>query len=495
MQAGHLCVKIGHHRLYFRCMAVKIIIGANEDETRMGLIEDGRLAEYLVERRDGRHLVGSIFKGRVANVVRGIQAAFIDIGLEQNAFMYLGGAERVTEGESLLVQITKDARGGKGPTAVRELALAGRYLVLLPRAGYVGISKKITDKAERSRLAALGTELLPEGMGLVMRTAAQGVGRELLERDIRTLVASFSVMEARDRSAKAPCLLYRELDLPVRIVRDYLSPELDEIILDNASVLSRIKELKDRFPEAGGVKLTLHKGPEDIFTFFGLAGAIAAISDRKVELKSGGYLVIDHTEAMTVIDVNSGRFSGRESLEETVVAINREAASEIARQVRLRDIGGIIVVDFIDMSLKEHRQEIVRELERAMAGDRQRPKVQDITVLNLVEITRRKSRQNLSGVLYTECPVCRGSGRVKSRETLSLEIKSRLRAALGKGGSSRSLVLTLNPWLAAWLEARQLKGWERELNCSLSIARDPSLNPESFMLLEDNGVDKCGRLG
>ena len=471
-------------------MTAKIIIGASADETRMGLVENGRLMEYMVERSSEQHLVGSIFKGRVCNVVRGIQAAFVDIGLEQNAFLYLGENMAVTEGQSVIVQITKDARGTKGPTATRELTLPGRYAVLLPKADYVGISRKISDKAERERLAALYNKVRPEKMGIVVRTAACGVSEELLAEDIAELMAAWRVLVARERVAKSPCLLRRELDLAIRIVRDYLRPDLNEIVIDNLDIYKRVEELIMQLPQAQGIKLTLYQGLEDIFVYNKQQESVAGISDRQVELPSGGYLVIDHTEAMTVIDVNSGKFSGRESLEETIMQINREAAKEIARQLRLRDIGGIIVVDFIDMHTDEHKREILNTLHEALAGDKMHPKVQDITVLNLVEITRKKSRQNISSVLYAPCPVCDGSGRVQSRETLALEVKRRLRVLLKRRGSAKSLLLCANPWLAEWLLAKDIKAWERELACELKVESDASLHIESFMILDNTSVDK-----
>jgi ribonuclease, rne/rng family len=471
-------------------VAAKIIIGANEDETRMGLVEDGLLKEYLVERTAEQHLVGSIFKGRVCNVVRGIQAAFIDIGLEQNAFLYLGEDTKVTEGQSIIVQISKDARGTKGPTATRELTLPGRYVVLLPYADYVGISRKISDKEERERLHRICSEVRPQGMGIVVRTAAVGVSEELLKQDIAELETDWRVLLARERMAKAPCLLRRELDLAIRMVRDYLRPDLQEIIIDNLETYKRIEELLKQMPQAKNLKLTMYRGVEDIFAYNRQQEAIAGISDRQVALPSGGYLVIDYTEAMTVIDVNSGKFSGRENLEETIMQINREAAVEIARQLRLRDIGGIIVVDFIDMHTDSHKKEILNVLHQAMNGDKMHPKVQDITVLNLVEITRKKSRQNLSSVLYSPCPVCDGSGRVQSRETLSLEIKRRLRTLLKRRGSAKSLLIVANPWLAEWLLGKDIKAWERELACNLNVESDSSLHVESFMILDNTGVDK-----
>lgn len=471
-------------------MAAKIIIGVSEDETRMGLVEDGRLMEYMVERAEDNHLVGSIYKGRVCNVVRGIQAAFVDIGLEQNTFLYLGDKMDVTEGQSLLVQISKDARGTKGPTAVREITLPGKYVVLLPHASYIGISRKITDKEERERLNKICDAARPQEMGIVVRTAAAGVSEELLASDIAELAAGWKILTAREKVAKAPALLRRELDLPVRIVRDYLRSDLQEICIDNLQVYKRVEKLLQCMPQAQSIKLTLYQGLEDIFAYNRLTEDIAAISDRQVPLPSGGYLVIDYTEAMTVIDVNSGKFSGRESLEETIMEINRQAAKEIARQLRLRDIGGIIVVDFIDMHTEEHKAEILAALQKSLSDDRMHPRVQEITLLNLVELTRKKSRQNLSSVLYTPCPVCSGSGRVQSRETLAFEIKRRLRSLLKRRSSSKNLLITANPWLAEWLRLRDLKQWERELACSLKIEADASLQIESFMILDNNLVDK-----
>lgn len=468
-------------------MVTKIIIGASEDENRMGLIEDGVLMEYLVERQGEQHLVGSIFKGRVCNVVRGIQAAFIDIGMEQNAFLYLGQDKQVTEGQSILVQISKDARGTKGPTATCEITLPGKYVVLVPYVDYIGISRKITDKEERERLQKICSSHKPEGVALVVRTAAANATEEALTNDISELIAAWKILLARERLAKAPCLLQRELDLPIRIVRDYLKPDLTEIAVDSLEIYVRLEELLKEMPNAKYIKLTMYRGLEDIFKYHGLEEDVAGISDRQVNLPSGGYLVIDYTEAMTVIDVNSGKFSGKESLEETVMQINREAAKEIARQLRLRDIGGIIVVDFIDMHTEAHKREILDVLHQNLANDKLRPKVQDITVLNLVEITRKKSRQNLSSVLYTLCPTCNGSGRVQNQGTLALEIKRRLRNLLQRRSSSKSLLLVTNPWLAGWLKEHNcLKDWERELACSLSLEDDSSLHVENFMILDNS---------
>lgn len=468
-------------------MPQQIIISSTPEEVRMGLVNNGILQEFMVERAMSAHLVGSIFLGRVSNVVKGIQAAFIDIGLDQNAFLYLGDSNDLTEGASVMIQITKDPRGTKGPTASREITFPGHYAVLFPFSDYIGISRKINDEQERIRLRNIAEQCKPDGMGIVMRTEAEGIEAEVLEADIRSLLAEWNVVAARAKRAKAPAFLHRELDLSVRMVRDYFTRDVKEIVADNPDVFQRIQDLLAEMQGAEETVLRLWDSGEDVFSGFGLGDALASLADRRVELPSGGYLVIDHTEAMTVIDVNSGSYSGKSNLEETIMEINRQAAREIAHQLRLRDIGGIIVVDFIDMHSEENRQEILSVLESSFAGDKMRPRVQDITALNLVEITRKKSRQNLEAVLFADCPVCSGSGRVQSKEAIALEIKRRVRGLLKKQGSAKEILLVTHPLEAEYLQQNLLKDWNRELSCHLTVEADASLHVEAFMILDNSG--------
>ena len=468
-------------------MPQQIIISSAPEEVRMGLLDNGILQEFLVERAMSAHLVGSIFLGRVSNVVKGIQAAFIDIGLAQNAFLYLGESKDLTEGASVMIQITKDPRGTKGPTASREITFPGHYAVLFPFADYIGISRKITDETERNRLHAVAETYKPEGMGIVLRTEAAGMDPEVLKEDIEGLVAEWNIVAARAKLSKAPSFLHRELDLSVRMVRDYLTKDVKEIVTDNPVTFQRIRSLLSRMKGTEETVLRLWEGSEDVFSAFGLGETLASMADRRVELPGGGYLIIDHTEAMTVIDVNSGSYSGKNSLEDTIMEINRKAAREIAHQLRLRDIGGIIVVDFIDMHSEENRQEVLSVLEAAFVGDKMRPRVQDITVLNLVEITRKKSRQNLEAILYEDCPVCSGSGRVQSKEAIALEIKRRIRGLLKKQGSAKEILVTAHPLEAEYLQQNVLKDWNRELSCHIVIEADPSLHVEAFMILDNSG--------
>ena len=468
-------------------MPQQIIISSAPEEVRMGLLDNGLLQEFLVERAMSAHLVGSIFLGRVSNVVKGIQAAFIDIGLAQNAFLYLGESKDLTEGASVMIQITKDPRGTKGPTASREITFPGHYAVLFPFADYIGISRKITDETERNRLHAVAETYKPEGMGIVLRTEAEGMDPEVLKEDIEGLVAEWNIVAARAKLSKAPSFLHRELDLSVRMVRDYLTKDVKEIVTDNPVTFQRIRSLLSRMKGTEETVLRLWEGSEDVFSAFGLGETLASMADRRVELPGGGYLIIDHTEAMTVIDVNSGSYSGKNSLEDTIMEINRKAAREIAHQLRLRDIGGIIVVDFIDMHSEENRQEVLSVLEAAFVGDKMRPRVQDITVLNLVEITRKKSRQNLEAILYEDCPVCSGSGRVQSKEAIALEIKRRIRGLLKKQGSAKEILVTAHPLEAEYLQQNVLKDWNRELSCHIVTEADPSLHVEAFMILDNSG--------
>ena len=468
-------------------MPQQIIISSTPEEVRMGLVDNGILQEFMVERAMSAHLVGSIFLGRVSNVVKGIQAAFIDIGLEQNAFLYLGDSRDLTEGASVMIQIIKDPRGTKGPTASREITFPGHYAVLFPFSDTIGISRRITDDSERIRLRKIVEKCKPEGMGIVIRTEAEDVEAGVLEADIAGLRAEWNVVEARAKRAKAPAFLHRELDLSVRMVRDYFTKDVKEIIVDNPEAFQRIQALLAGMQGTEDMALRLWEGGEDVFSGFGLGETLDSLSDRRVELPSGGYLVIDHTEAMTVIDVNSGSYSGKNNLEETIMEINRQAAREIAHQLRLRDIGGIIVVDFIDMHSEENRQEVLSVLEASFAGDKMRPRVQDITVLNLVEITRKKSRQNLEAVLFADCPVCNGSGRVQSREAIALEIKRRIRGLLKNQGTAKEILLVAHPLEAEYLQQYLLRDWNRELSCHITVEADASLHVEAFMILDNSG--------
>lgn len=459
-----------------------IYISVHPEETRMGVVEQDKLVDYVVERNSENHLVSSVFQGRVNNVVPGIQAAFIDIGHTQNAFLYVEPQVKLTQGQIVLVQVIKDARSTKGPAVTSDISLPGRYVVLQPFNPRLALSKKLSPKSLRHKIKAVAESHQPQGMGLVVRTAAANATEEELIADIERLVAAWHIILERSKRGKAPQLLYRELDLPVRMVRDYLTKDVHKIVVDDKSVGERVKSLlPDLAQEDVGV--VYYQQKEDIFAYYGLEEAIAAISDRTVWLPCGGYLVFDYTEALTVIDVNSGRYKGQDNMAATIMEINKEAAAEIAHQLRLRDIGGIVVVDFIDMETSAAQEELLTVLRKHLSNDKMKPKVQDITALNLVEITRRKERQNLSTVLYAPCPVCQGSGRVQSPETVCVEIRRKLRTSLGVGHLSRDLEISVHPQVAQWCKEYAAKDMEREFHCHIHIVSDASMEPEAFAIL------------
>ena len=459
-----------------------IYISCRPEETRMAVVNNHRLVDFVIERNSEQHLVSSIFKGRIANVVKSLQAAFVDLGQGPNGFLYLGDRDKATQGASILVQVTKDARSTKGPAVTRNITLPGRYVVLTPFENKVALSKNIAPKSVRNRIRKFVEEYKPAQIGLVVRTAAESATEEDILADINSLLKDWHVLEKKSRMAKAPSLLYRELDLSVRIVRDYITEDIHKIVIDDNDTCLRVKDLlKDM--DLPDVDVLYFDNKEDIFHRYKLDGQIASISDRQVELPGGGYLVFDYTEAMTVVDVNSGKDHGGKNLEETIMKINKEAAVEIARQLRLRDIGGIIVVDFIDMGTTEEQDELLKTLRENLVDDKMKPKVQDITALNLVEITRRKARQNISTVLYSECPFCQGSGRVQSPETVCVEIRRRLRAIFLTGHMDKNLLISAHPTVAQWCRNYCSKDMEREFSCQIKVEEDPAMGAEVFTIL------------
>lgn len=459
-----------------------IYVSVRPEETRMGTVEDDQLRDYAVERRSTDNLVGNVYRGRVSNVVPGIQAAFVDMGTGKNGFLTLKKGEKLWEGQMLLVQVVKDARGNKGPAVTREITLPGRYVVLEPYGSRVSLSRKISCKTKRKVLREWAETLLPDHMGLVLRTAAAHAEESEIRADLEQLLHNWEVLLRRSKVGRGPGLLYRELDLAIRLVRDYVTDKVERIIVDEEKTCQRLQEM---LREMGlpQIQVKLYRGREDLFSFYRLDKDIESLSDRVVWLPGGGYLVFDYTEAMTVIDVNSGKFSTGPDRDATSLATNREAAREIARQLRLRDIGGIIVADFIDMDREEEQAEILQILKREFASDKMKPKVIDLTHLNLVEMTRMKARKNLSSILYSTCPLCGGSGRVESPETVYVEIRRRLRSSFAQGNMSHSLLLTVHPHVYSWLRQQGLQDMEQEFHCSLKLASDPALEMGVFTLL------------
>ncbi len=467
-------------------MEREILVNVTPEETRMALLEGGRLAELLLERNSGSSPVGCIYKGRIKNVLPGMQAVFVDIGRDKNAFLYIGDQEAAdfSVGREVLLQVVKDAIGSKGPRATTNLTLPGRYAVLLPQGDHVAISRRIESEEERERLRLLAEEYCPPEMGLIVRTVADGCKGDELKNDVAYLKNLWQTLKARAQIAAAPTLLYRDVDLAIRIVRDHLARDVKRLVVDDKETHGRMTELLRFSDPQSAERVIFHEGCGDLFAESGLADELSQLAERQVPLACGGYLVIDHTEALTVIDVNTGRFTGETKLSDTVFRTNQEAAAEIARQLRLRDIGGIIIVDFIDMESEEQRQAILEILNAFLRQDRMRANVLGFTSLGLVEITRKKARQNAENMQYRSCPCCQGRGRVQSPETVIIQIWRRLRQLKGRRGR---LLLNVHPDVAEYLRMQDIiVKMEQSLGLSLRLEADRKLHPEVFLLLSEH---------
>ncbi|HAG09439.1 MAG TPA: ribonuclease G [Desulfotomaculum sp.] len=443
-------------------MFKEIIINAGEEETRVAVLENKLLAEVHIERAVGQRLVGNIFKGRIENVLPGMQAAFVDIGLEKNAFLYVedalspvktNGQNNITDvvkkGQEIMVQIVKEPFGTKGPRVTTHLTMPGRYAVLMPTVDYVGISRRIEDEKERERLKEFARKVKPAGMGLIMRTMAEGLEEEELGQDIDVLVKLWRKILNKAKNSPAPNLIHRDLELIQRILRDVFDPEVNRLIVDARHEYEKIIELLDLSAPHLKCKVILEEH-DNIFWEYGLEQELEKALLRKVWLKCGGYLIFDQTEALTVIDVNTGKYVGDKNLEETVLRTNMEAAAEIGRQLRLRNIGGIIIVDFIDLEKKENRQKILQVLEEEIKKDKTKANILGITPLGLVEITRKKARPSLAEVMQKPCPYCEGRGKVLSEETVGINFKNNIYEFAART-SSPTILIEAHPAVAARL--------------------------------------------
>lgn len=416
-----------------------ICVNVTVRECRVAVLCDGELQEVFVERSFARGLVGNVYVGRVVRVLPGMQSAFVDIGLERTGFLHVADLfeahsedgetkpiEHVLhEGQTLMVQVAKDPIGTKGARLTTTISLAGRKLVYLPRDPHIGVSQRIEDEAMREHLKELLTSVRPETEkgGYIIRTSAEeGATAEEFEQDMAYLGRLWKEIRASRETKPAPSLLYQDLSLAQRVLRDMVHQTTEAIEIDDEKSYSELVEFAERFvPDVRG-HLKLYKGERPLFELHGIEEEIARALERRVDLKSGGYLVFDQTEAMTTIDVNTGRFVGKRDFSDTVFKTNLEAAQVIARQLRLRNLGGIIIIDFIDMACDEHREAVLAELRRSIASDRTRMTVSDFTELGLVEMTRKRTRESLAHVLCEPCPVCGGRGELKTARTVCYEI-------------------------------------------------------------------------
>jgi len=424
-------------------MTAELLVNVTPSETRVAYIDGGILQEIHIEREARRGIVGNIYKGRVSRVLPGMQAAFVDIGLDKAAFLHASDimphtecvagdekknfivrdiAELVRQGQDLVVQVVKDPLGTKGARLTTDITLPSRYLVFMPGASHVGVSQRIDSEKERERLKAVVADYCDHLGGFIIRTAAEGIGEEELAQDAAFLKRLWTKVSERKKRNQTRCLLYGELALAQRILRDFAGAALDRIRVDSRLTCEMLVEFTAEYiPEMAG-KLELYNGKQPIFDLFDVENEIQRSLDRKVELKSGGYLIIDQTEAMTTIDINTGAFVGHRNLDETIFNTNVEATQAIARQLRLRNLGGIIIIDFIDMNNEDHRRRVLHSLESALSKDRVKTGINGFSALGLVEMTRKRTRESIEHILCQDCPVCKGRGTLKTVETVCYEI-------------------------------------------------------------------------
>ncbi|MBN6064285.1 ribonuclease G [Aggregatibacter actinomycetemcomitans] len=423
--------------------SVELLVNVTPNETRIALVETGLLKEVHIERQGKRGIVGNIYKGRVTRVLPGMQSAFVDIGLEKAAFLHASDivshtecvdeneqkqfvvkdiSQLVHEGQDIVVQVVKDPLGTKGARLTTDITLPSRYLVFMPENSHVGVSQRIESEEERARLKDLVLPLCDELGGFIIRTAAEGASELDLQQDAEFLKRLWR--KVLERRAKYPTrsMLYGELALTQRILRDFIGAKLDRIHIDSRLCFNEVKQFTEEFIPNLSDKLILYAGNQPLFDVYSVEAGIHNALDKRVNLKSGGYLVIEQTEAMTTIDINTGAFVGHRNLEETIFNTNIEATKAIAQQLQLRNLGGIIIIDFIDMQKEEHRTRVLESLQEALAGDPVKTNVNGFTQLGLVEMTRKRTRESLERVLCGDCPACQGRGRVKTVETVCYEI-------------------------------------------------------------------------
>ncbi|MFH1066950.1 MAG: Rne/Rng family ribonuclease [bacterium] len=494
----------------------EIIISIEPLERRVALLEGGVLEEFAVERDSDRSISGNIYKGRVHNIEHGLKALFVDIGLEKNAFLHFWDAmpaaldaeierverqsrrakpKRITSDDipklypsnsDVIVQVTKGPIGTKGARITTNISLAGRYIVLMPYSDQSGISRKIENPAERQRLRKILHGLnIPDGMGVIVRTAGEGMKARFFVRDMAMLLERWNFIEHSLRDKPAPALLLEEPNLVERTVRDFLTDDVDSIVVDNEKTAELIRSLVRPISRRSEQKVKFHQEPIPIFEKFQINRQVEAAFRRQVWLKSGSYLVIDETEAMVAVDVNTGRSKGGKSHDTTILHTNVEAAEEVARQLRLRNIGGLIVIDFIDMKSRRDQQTVSEHFKRCLQRDKAKTHVLPISQLGLMEMTRQRVQESITRASYMECPTCKGKGLVKSPETMSVEIQRAITRILALHPEVHDLKVVVHPKVMERLRTEDedlLVELERKFTGKLSFKTDHDFNIEDFKI-------------
>jgi ribonuclease G len=501
----------------------EIITNTNEDETRLAILEDGLLTEVFLERAVARGLVGNIYKGRVSRVLPGMQSAFVDIGLERDGFLYVSDVladieefsswmegddedddghehtpgkrrsrrarerqrieELLAKGDEILVQISKAPLGTKGARITTHVSLPGRFLVYMPTVDHVGVSRKVADRSERNRLRKIIHNIRPKNVGgLIARTAGVGQNQQDFQDDMMFLIEAWEEIKRRSEAAPAPKLIHKDLSVLLRLLRDVFAEDFDRVVVDDKKEYERAVRFVSQLQPTMVDKIEFYDKKTPIFDFYKIQQQLDKALESKVWLKSGGYLVIDQTEALVAIDINTGKYVGKRRLEDTVLKTNLEAIKEIGRQLRLRDLGGIVVIDFIDMEEKANEQKLLQSLLEELKKDRAKTQVLQISEFGLVELTRQRVKQSLERIMLQPCPYCAGSGRVKSIDTVCIEILrevKRLKADLNGNG----IVIRTSPSVASALEHTErtmLRQIRDEIQAPVSLLPDGHLHQEQF---------------
>jgi len=498
----------------------EVVINAEVLETRVGVLEEGKLEEFNIERTTEERLVGSIFKGKVRNLEDGLKAAFVDIGFEKNAFLHYwdivpsgfdSGVEIVERegrrrdrpkptqkdiprlyppGSDIIVQVTKGPIGTKGPRITTNIVLPGRYLVLLPNSDQSGISRKIENQNERHRLKTILRKLsIPDGMGVIMRTVGEGQQLRYFVRDLALLLEEWKQIQDRIKAQPPATCVFQEPDLIERTVRDFLTEDVERIVVDSPKAYDRMREMISKISKRSADKVKLYADPQPIFDRFGITRQLENAFSRQVHLKSGGYIVVDETEALVAIDVNTGRHKGGKDQEDAILKVNMEAAEEIARQLRLRNMGGLIVLDFIDMKHPRHRQTVYQKMKEGLRRDKAKTHVLPISQLGLMEMTRQRHSESVHAAVYDDCPYCKGRGKVKSALTMSVEIQRKLSEILKRRARDESdfqLRIVVHPTILKRLrteDEKHLIEMEKRYFGKLEFRAEPALHAEAFKIV------------
>ena len=504
----------------------EIVVNVEKLETRVAVVENGRLEEFMVEHPEEERLVGSIFKGRVQNLQNDLQAAFIDIGLPKNAFLHYwdmtpdadallddddesrdkkpqkGGrkgnrltdeeiAKRFPPGSEIIVQVTKGPISTKGPRVTANLSIPGRYLVMMPGTKIRGVSKKIGDADERKRLKKIIDRLpLPDNCGIVVRTVGAGASGKAFARDLRNLVSIWNEMQGNAKNLRTPCCVFQEPDLCERVLRDWLTEEIDAIVVDDEKTYESMRTIAAQISRRARAKINRYDGDAGIFDHYGLERQLKNAFARQVALKSGGYLVIDETEALIAVDVNTGHYKGKGGQEDAILEVNLEAVEEVARQLRLRNIGGLVILDLIDMKSRKHQREVYKALKEALKRDRARTNVLEISELGLLEMSRQRQDSSILSQLTSTCPYCQGHGIVKSPMAVSIEIQRHLVQLLRRAESEKRPFepkIVIAPQVMQRLRTEDsdiLAHLQKDFNTRLTFVSELHRHPEAFSILD-----------